>query len=399
VNMQPVVPESVGLGSERLSHIADLVQGSIDRGEIAGASTLVMRHGQVAYSACQGLADLATRRPLQEDAIFRIWSMTKPIAVVAALMLYEQGRFGLYDPISRYIPSFANSQVLVKVGECGVETVPAVEGITIKQLMTHTSGLIYPGGEDEVARLWAQSYQQLGESQYDTPTGELVDFVAGLPLAFQPGTQWRYGFSIDILGRLVEVLTGQTFGQYLEEAIFAPLGMVDTAFWVPPEKLGRLTTQYTCDADGVLEASDVPPNSRWARPPAFESGGGGLVSTMHDYARFAQMLLNGGELDGVRILGRKTIALMSSEHLAEDLRSLIGQRGYCFGLGVRVMCNPSEANIPASAGEYGWAGLASTKFWIDPAEDLIGIIMRQLIDNHGYPLSDQFATLMYAALI
>ncbi|MBN1400483.1 MAG: beta-lactamase family protein, partial [Anaerolineae bacterium] len=231
----------------------------------------------------------------------------------------------------------------------------------------------------------------MGADRYDVPTGELVDFVAGLPLAFQPGTQWRYGFSIDVLGRLIEVLTGQTFGQYLEEAIFRPLGMVDTAFWVPPEKLGRLTTQYTCDADGVLEVSDVPPDSRWARPPAFESGGSGLVSTMHDYARFAQMLLNGGELDGVRILGRKTVGLMASDHISDDLRASFNafgnqsRRGYGFGLGVRVMRAPAQALFPGSEGEYGWAGLASTKFWIDPAEDLIGIIMRQLIDNHGYP--------------
>ena len=403
LNMHAVDPATVGMSAQRLVRITDMVQGYIDRGELAGATTMVIRHGQVAYFAPQGMADIGAGRPMSEDAIVRIYSMSKPITVVAALMLYEQGLFGLNDPISAYIPSFKESQVFGSVGDCGVETVPAAEGITIKQLMMHTSGIIYPGGEDEVGRLWEQASQShIGEDRRPAlNTAELIDVIAGLPLAFQPGTQWRYGHSTDVLSRLIEVLSGMTFGEYLQEALFGPLGMVDTAFWVPEHKLGRLTALYSNKGEEALHLEDAAPNSRWATSPRFESGGGGLVSTIGDYARFGQMLANGGELHGVRILGRKTVELMVTDHLPPHVRpTLTGfdLGGYGFALGVAVMRDPTQANVPTSVGEYWWGGAAGTRLHIDPNEGLVGLFMPQLMDGRRLAVHNQFLALMYAAL-
>lgn len=378
-------PEQVGLSSERLDRIGPALKAEIQKGKFPGAVVLVARKGRVAYFEAFGQRDKAAGAPMTKDAIFRIYSMTKPLASVAAVILMEDGRLVLTDPVSRFLPEFTKLQVSApKVdptfGRVTYALVPAEREPTIQDLLRHTSGLAY--GEITVNAPVKEAYAKAGVFQ---PTGLPFDArgltpaeeVAGLakaPLAHQPGTVWEYSLASDVLGRVVEAASGMRLADFLQKRLFEPLKMDDSGFWVPKEKMGRLAQTAP---DNPVKVIDI------SAPPKNDSGGAGGVSTTMDYARFSQMLLNGGKLDGARILSRSTVALMTSDHLARistpvtpgDL--LLGTPGYTFGLGFAVRQGPGVAGIPGSQGEFMWAGFAGTYFWVDPKEELIGVLMTQ----------------------
>jgi CubicO group peptidase (beta-lactamase class C family) len=335
--------------------------------------------------------------------------MTKPIASVAALMLYERGLYQLDDPVSRYLPAFAGLQVCVHDSEQGLLLTDAEREVTVQDLLTHTSGLIYgsPEGTPLETKVWqatrgrhypGRDPHRAREIASQYSLQEFVSWLAEVPLAHQPGSAWRYGFSTDVLGHLVELISGRPLDAFLQDEVFAPLGMVDTGFYVPAEKRDRLAAMYGPPAAGGLSLVDAPATSYFSRPVAFLSGGGGLVSTTADYLRFARMLLNGGALDGVRLLGRKTVELMTDNHLPPDQPPFEAQ-GYGFGLGVRVRTSVAQAGTLGSVGEYGWSGAADTEFWVDPAEDLIGLYLGQCMPSQLYPARRQFKVLAYQALV
>ena len=386
-------PESVGLSPERLERIADVFQGYVDEGRIAGAVGMVLRHGKVAYVDQWGMRDVAAGDLLEDDDIFRIFSMTKPITSVAVMMLWEEGHFFLTDPVGRYIPELAGLEV-AKLDEATAGNIPterARRQITIQDLLRHTSGLTYGSFSNTPVDM---AYGEAGVSQQET-LADMVTELGKIPLLWQPGTRWHYSLSTDVLGRLVEVVSGQTFDEFLEERIFEPLGMKDTGFYVPPEKLARFSRTYRrVGPERTLALGDTV---RFRRPPTRPSGGGGLVSTADDYARFAQMLLNGGELDGARILGRKTIELMTADHLGD---AQYGGRatGWGWGLGFSVKTAAGLDGMPGSVGNYYWWGVQGTSFWIDPAEELIGVFMVQF-SGRDIPFRNQFKRLVYQALI
>jgi CubicO group peptidase (beta-lactamase class C family) len=397
--MEAVTPEDIGFSSMRLRRIGDTMRRFVDERKIAGAVTLVARQGKVAHFEAAGLMDLEARRPMERDAIFRIASMTKPITVTAALMLFEEGQFLLDDPIADFLPEFGQTKVFVREAPHGVEVADLERPITIRHLLMHTSGLTYDFyPDDPVSRIYVQ--EQVFRS--DEPLADKVRRVAMLPLVHQPGTAWTYGFSHDVLGRLVEVISGQSFDAFLRQRILDPLEMTDTGFFVPPQELSRLASVYTPDGRGGLRRDE---NQRdQSKPPAFLSGGGGLVSTAADYARFCQMLLNGGALGKTDLLGRKTVELMTANHWTGDTspfppaaRSVV-LGGYSFGLGVRTLVDVAQSGVPSSVGEYGWAGAFSTYFWIDPREQLLGLLMVQLAPFNFRP-AWIFQVLAYQALV
>jgi CubicO group peptidase (beta-lactamase class C family) len=403
-----VKPEEVGLSSQRLARIRDHLQRYIDAGKVSGTLTLVARHGQIAYWEPQGHLELEGQRPMQRETIFRIYSMSKPITSVALMMLYEQGLFQLDDPVHRFIPAWNDLRVFVSGNYPTFVTVPPERPMTMRDLLTHTSGLTY--GFMESSNVDA-AYRALGVADRSKPGStlqDMVDALAELPLEFSPGTRWNYSVSTDVLGYLVEVLSGQRFDAYLRDRVLQPLGMTDTGFTIADEQLPRFACNYQRQADGSLELIDSPERSQYHSQSLF-SGGGGLVSTAGDYCRFTQMLLNGGELDGVRLLGRKTVELMTMNHLpgGQDLTQLArpgrftetAYAGVGFGLGFSVMLDPSRAQIVGTPGEYAWGGAASTAFWIDPVEELIVIFLTQLMPSSSYPLRRELRTLTYAALV
>ena len=314
----------------------------------------------------------------------------------------SEGCTAFYDPVSAYIPSFADGRVLLALDEDGSQrTEPVRREMTIKDLLRHTSGVIYGWGEGDIDKVYqAAMAPYLKPDAPPLSTAETIDLIASLPLAYHPGDKMIYSFSIDVLGRLVEVLSGKTFGQFLQDELFAPLGMADTGFWVPPDKTDRFAALYSV-ADGLTRL-DGPDQRQYLTPPAFEGGGGGLVSTLGDYARFAQMLLNGGELDGQRILSPSTIKLMGSQHLNAPQQACfegMNKRGYGYGLGVRVMVDPAAADTVASTGEFGWDGAASTWFMVDPANDLIAVQMIQAMPCGKVPTALRLQGLVYQALV
>ena len=388
-----------GFDQAKLARITGAMQGFIDRGETAGMNLLIARHGVTVYEECLGLADIEAGKPMTAGTIFRIHSMSKPITMVAALILHERGCLDLDDPISKYILAFKGQSVLQSISGDHLVTVPAKGEVTIRHLLTMTSGIPYPGANTDIERVYQKAADAVALAGEDLSTGEVVGRIASLPLAFEPGTQWLYGFSHDVIGRLVEVVSGKPFGRFLQEEIFDPLNMVDTGFAVPREKADRFAAAYGPGDTGPLTLLDAPRTSRYLQPPSFLSGGGGLVATIGDYARFAHMLLHGGEWNGVRILGRKTIQLMAANHLAADLPGWDTAGGFSYGLGVRVMLDPAKAGYGGSAGLFGWEGAASTWFCVDPAEDLIGILMTQFIPHGTHPFDLRFKTMLYAALV
>jgi CubicO group peptidase (beta-lactamase class C family) len=382
--------EEIGLSTARLARLGEVMAGEIERGRVPGAVALIARRGRLGYFESFGRRDAAGGEPMTKDTIFRIYSMTKPITSVAAMMLWEEGRFLLSDPIAKYLPDLSRLDVAVdRDGE--IERVPALRAVTIQDLLRHTSGLTYEfRGSGPVHRMYRSA-------KVDSRAQSNADQVATLgrmPLLHQPGTRWEYGRSTDVVGRLIEVLSGQKLSAFFEQRILAPLGMLDTAFHVPPRHHSRIAEAFGKDPDSgvtvqLLEVRD---------PPTFESGGGGLVSTATDYARFLQMLLNGGTLDGRRLLSRKTIELMTADHLgpitgAPDLLL----PGHGFGLGFAVRLHTGIAHVPGSIGQYFWGGLAGTTFWIDPAEQLFALMLIQAPGLRDY-YRTLFRDLVYAAV-
>jgi CubicO group peptidase (beta-lactamase class C family) len=397
--MQTVSPESVGFSTSRLERVGRVIQKNIDQNLMAGVITLIARQGQVAYLEKFGWQEIAANRPMAFDTLFRIYSMTKPVTSAAVMMLVEEGKVRLSDPLSRYVPAFKNPKVLQARNGCDYELVPARREPTVHDLLTHTAGLSY--GFDENSALdarynkefWAVNNREPGPS-----LEELVNLLARLPLASHPGTVWRYSVAIDVLGYIVQVASGQPFDVFLKEKIFDPLGMLDTAFWVPPEKVDRLSAVYGPAESGGIKVIEAPQGSHYTRPPSWPSGGGGLVSTISDYYRFGQMLLNQGALDGVRLLGRKTVEWMLQNHLPDGVRQDAEDRGANgMGLGGYVLLQPGLSHLPGSAGKFGWSGAANTQWWIDPAEQLNCILMVQYMP-YGIQMVDDFTQAVYQAL-
>jgi CubicO group peptidase (beta-lactamase class C family) len=382
------VPEAVGLATAGLTRLGRVLRGEIERGRVPGAVALIARRGEIAYFESFGQRDPVSGAPMARDSIFRIYSMTKPIVSVAAMMLWEEGRFLLSDPIGKYLPELGT--VSVAAGPGGIERVPAERPISIQDLLRHTSGLTYEfRGNGPVHKLYmaARIYSR------DQSNADQVTALSKLPLLHQPGTKWEYSRSTDVVGRLIEVLSGVSLGEYLQQHILGPLGMVDTAFHVPTVLQARLAEGFAKDPDTGSGVQLVNVRDE----PKFESGGGGLVSTAGDYARFLQMLLNRGSFDGVRYLSRKTIELMTADHLgpmtgAPDLLL----PGYGFGLGFAVRLQPGISHVPGSVGQYFWGGLAGTTFWVDPAEQLFAIMMIQAPGQRDY-FRTLFRDLVYAA--
>ncbi len=402
-------PEEVGLSGERLRRIdSHLQKRYLTPKKIAGALTLIARRGKVAYISPTGMMDIERRKPMAEDTIFRIYSMTKPIATVALMMLYEHGHFQLGDQVYKYIPEWKNLEVYVSGEYPNFVTKPPERDMTIRDLLSHTSGLSM-GTPGETGTKVSAAYQKLKVFNLREGTlREMVQKVAELPLEFSPGTKWNYGISTDICGYLVEVISGMSFDEYLKTHIFAPLGMVDTGFHVPSEKLARFAANYNRDSNKNLQLLDDPARSSYLKPPTFFSGGGGLVSTAADYYRFCQMLLNGGEFDGVRLLGPKTIEYMTMNHLPgnQDLTNLsisafseTANEGVGFGLGFAVVIDLIKSQQVGSIGEYYWGGAASTIFWIDPVQDLIVIFLTQLMPSNTFNFRGQLKSLIYPAII
>lgn len=400
--MQLVQPEKVGFSSARLTRIDPVMQGYVDRSELAGIVTLLARRGQVVHQGCYGLTNLATGQPMQPDTIMRIYSMSKPVTAVAVLMLYEEGRFQLDDPVARFIPGFAETPVCIGGTVERPHLVPQERPMTIRHLLMHTSGLTYPNPQGDIVEqlVWRDNV----ETEKTIPEETLAEWMGRYvktPLAHQPGSTWHYGYSIDVLGYLIEVVTGQSFDAFLRERLFGPLGMVDTGFWVPADKTERFAANYGWNEVGALDVVDDPATGEYSRPRLFLSGGGGLVSTALDYFRFAQMLCNGGALDGVRILGRKTVELMAMNHLTFTGPFIPStwplNHGYGMGLAVRVVTNVAQTGVLGSVGSYTWQGAASTDFWIDPQEEIVGISLPQRLPGY-YRQSLDFRTLAYQAL-
>ena len=384
------MPEDIGLSSVRLARLGAVIAGEIERGRMPGAVALVARRGRIVYFESFGQRDAVAGAPMAKDAIFRIYSMTKPITSVAAMMLWEDGRFLLSDPIAKYLPDLAGLDVAVE-RDGVLERVPAVRAVTVQDLLRHTSGLTYEfRGSGPVHRM----YRSAKVDRRAQSNAEQVATLGRMPLLHQPGTRWEYGRSTDVLGHLIEVLSGKTLGEFFEQHILAPLGMSDTAFHVPERHHSRIAEAFGRDPDSgvtvqLLEVRD---------PPGFESGGGGLVSTAADYARFLQMLLNGGTLEGRRLLSRKTIEFMTADHLgpitgAPDL--LIP--GHGFGLGFAVRLQAGIAHVPGSIGQYFWGGLAGTTFWVDPAEQLFALLLIQAPGLRDY-YRTLFRDLVYSAV-
>ena len=382
-------PEDIGLSSDRLARLGRVLRDEVERRRLPGAVALVARGGRIGYFDSVGRRDPADAAPMTNDAIFRIYSMTKPITSVAAMMLWEEGRFLLSDPIEKFLPALAELKVaVVQDGELKRE--PLARSVTIQDLLRHTSGLTYEfRGAGPVQKMYtaARIYRRSQTS------AEHVETLGKLPLLHQPGTRWEYGRSTDVVGRLVEVLSGERLGEHLRRRIFAPLGMTDTAFQVPAHQQARLAEGFSHDPDsgGLVQLLEVK------SPPTFESGGGGLVSTASDYARFLQMLLAGGVSGATRLLSRKTVELMTADHLgpitgAPDLLL----PGHGFGLGFAVRLHAGIAQTPGSVGQYFWGGLAGTTFWVDPAEELFAILLIQAPGQRDY-YRTLFRDLVYAA--
>ncbi|MQA13449.1 MAG: serine hydrolase [Pseudonocardiaceae bacterium] len=402
-----VDPAEVGFDATRLARIDEHFGHYVDDGRLPGWLVMVSRGGRIAHCSIAGQRDREAGLPVEHDTLFRIYSMTKPLTSVAAMVLYEQSRFQLTDPVSKFIPSFADMRVFVKGTAAKPVTVPATEPIRIWHLLTHTAGLTY--GFHHVDPV-DEMYRAAG-FEWTTPEGldlaGCCEAWASLPLLFQPGAEWAYSHATDVLGHLVEVISGQTLEQFLTERILDPLGMTDTGFSVAPADADRLAALYAAAPGRGVARYDTLGTVALSPPSAF-SGGGGLVSSARDYHRFATMLLRGGELDGTRLLGTRTVRYMTRNQLpgGADLetfgRPLFAEMpfpGVGFGLGFSVIDDPVRYRVLSSAGEFGWGGAASTAFWVDPAEDLTVLFLTQLLPSSTYPIRTQLRQLVYQALV
>jgi CubicO group peptidase (beta-lactamase class C family) len=402
-------PADVGIDAARLARIDSHFAAYVDDGRLPGYQLTISRRGKLVHLTSYGMADIEAERPVETDTIWRIYSMSKPISSVAAMMLYERGAFELTDPISRWLPEFAEPRVYVGGQASHPTTVPATEPIRVWHLLTHTAGLTYPFHRihvtDEIYRLGGFD---IGAEPPGLDLAGTVARYATFPLAFVPGTEWLYSVATDVLGRLIEVISGQPLDVFLADEILAPLGMTDTGFHVPEHHHDRLAALYAI-APGLPEKVRYDAlGEPYKHVPAWFSGGGGLVSTSADYLRFVRMLLGGGALEGTRLLSPRTVAYMSRNHLpgGADLqtfgRPLFAETRYDgvgFGLGLAVTENPVAAKVLSGAGEAYWGGMASTAFWVDPAEDLGVVFMTQLLPSSSYPLRSQLRQLVYSALI
>lgn len=391
-------PESVGFSSQRLERLNRVMQRYIDQEQMAGIITLVARHGQIVHLEKRGWMDIEAGKAMEFDTIFRIYSMTKPITSAAVMMLYEEGHFRLNEPVSAFIPAFKEMKVYQPRGNADFDLVPARREITIRDLLTHTAGLSYGFDENSaVDALYREKLWKQLEKVKKMDLGKAIEIVAGLPLANQPGCVWRYSFAIDVLGYLVQVVSGKPFDQFLKERIFEPLSMVDTDFYVPEKKHARLSAVYGPKEGGGLKVIEPVSASEYLRRAKLLSGGGGLVSTTADYLRFAQMMLNKGALDGVRLLAPKTVELMMMNHLPGNA-TMPDDPSAGFGLGGAVVLDVAASQGYGSVGNWGWGGAANTWFWIDPREDLVGILMVQYMPAFVVPIDQDFKNMVYQAL-
>ncbi len=428
-DIEPTVdPAEVGFDAGRLERIAAHLDRYVDGGRLPGVSVLLTRGGQTAYTHRYGQRDCERSLPVTADTIYRIYSMTKPIVSIAAMQLYEQGCFQLKDPVSRWIPEFANARVFAGGNVMQYQTREPASEVTVHSLLTHTSGLTYDFHfANEVDALYrANGFNWGAPGNLE----ETCEALASLPLLFDPGTEWNYSYSTDVLGRVVEVVSGQSLDEYLVDHVTGPLGMTDTGFQVPPADVERFAANYTTATLAAREAAgntgptppayrpddpgltrtlmDDPRKSAYLGPPKILSGGGGLVSTMGDYHRFTQMLRNGGQLDGIRTIGRRTLEFMASNHLpgGTDLtecgRALFSEAafdGVGFGLGFSVVLDPAKAKVVSSKGEFAWGGAASTAFWVDPVEDITLVFLTQLLPSSVHPIRPELKALVYQALV
>jgi CubicO group peptidase (beta-lactamase class C family) len=414
----PASPESAGMSKPALDRIGDhLKRRYIDAGRFPGAQLLVYRRGKVVHSTVQGFADLERKAPVKDDTIFRIYSMTKPITTVAFMMLVEEGRVALDEPVHKYIPEWKNLGVFQAGTAPAFLTKPPARPMQIVDLLRHTSGLTY-GFQQRSNVDAAYREKQIGLVELAGTLDTMIAGLAKIPLEFSPGEAWNYSLSTDVIGYLIGKISGIPFEQFLKERILDPLGMADTDFFVPADKAHRFAACYNADPAGLmsfhaaekkdgLTLQDDPATSPFLTRPSFISGGGGLCSTAADYLTFCRALLNGGELGGARLIGPKTLKLMTTNHLpgGRDLpemsRSMFAEatyNGIGFGLGFAVTMDPAKTLIPGSPGEYSWGGAASTAFWIDPSEELITIFMTQVFPSSAYPVRRELRTMIYAAI-
>jgi len=411
-------PESAGMSKAAFGRIEDhLKRRYIDAGRFPGTQLVVLRRGKLVHSTVQGFADLERRAAMKDDTIFRIYSMTKPITSIAFMMLVEEGRVALDEPVHKYIPEWKNLGVFQAGIAPAFLTRPPSRPMLIVDLLRHTSGLTY-GFQQRSNVDAAYREMKIGEVEKAGTLQSMIEQLAKVPLEFSPGEAWNYSVSTDVIGYLIGLISGRPFEQFLKERIFEPLEMKDTDFFVPAGKAGRFAACYSASPQGAmtfhaserkgdLTLQDDPATSTFLSPPSFISGGGGLCSTAADYLTFCRALLNGGELSGVRLVGPKTLALMTSNHLPggrtlpEMSRSLFSEatyHGIGFGLGFSVTLDPAQTLIPGSAGEYAWGGAATTSFWIDPAEELIAIFLTQVLPSTAYPIRRELRTMIYAAI-
>lgn len=402
-----VDPAEVGFDAERLARIDTHFRRYVDDGRLPGWLVLVSRGGRITHLSTYGLRDVEAGLPVEHDTLFRVYSMTKPVTSLAAMLLYEEGRFELTDPVSRYLPSFADQRVFVRGTAEKPVTVPAAEPVRIWHLLTHTAGLSY--GFHHVDPV-DEMYRAAG-FEWSTPPGmdlaACCDAWASLPLLFQPGTEWAYSVATDVLGRLVEIISGRSLDTFFAERILGPLGMSDTGFVVPESDVHRLAALYAVAGGRPPVRYDAFGNAALSTPSAL-SGGSGLVSSARDYHRFTQLLLGGGSLDGVRVVGPRTLRYMTRNHLpgGVDLdgfgRPLFAEMrfpGVGFGLGFAVLADPVKYRVLSSAGEFGWGGAASTSFFVDPAEELTVLFLTQLLPSSTHPIRTQLRQLVYQALV
>jgi CubicO group peptidase (beta-lactamase class C family) len=409
-------PESAGMSQAALDRLeAHLKNRYVEAGRLPGTQLVVYRRGKVVHNAANGFADVERKVPVKDDTIFRIYSMTKPITSVAFMMLVEEGRVALDEPVHKYIPDWKNLGVFVAGSAPAFVSRPPSRPMLIIDLLRHTSGLTY--GFQQRSNVDA-AYREKKLAESGTLEG-MIEELAKIPLEFSPGDAWNYSVSTDVLGYLIGKMSGLPFEQFLKERIFDPLGMRDTDFYVPTDKAHRLAACYSADPPGkltfnaverkgTLTLQDDPATSAYLAKPSFISGGGGLCATAADYLTFCRALINGGELGGVRLLGPKTLKLMTSNHLpgGVDLpamsRAMFSEATYSgmgFGLGFAVNLDPAQMMLAGSVGEYNWGGAASTAFWIDPAEELIAIFMTQLLPSSAYPIRRELRTMIYAAIM
>ncbi|MEV6365738.1 serine hydrolase domain-containing protein [Micromonospora musae] len=401
-------PDQIGFDPARLARIDEHFGRYVDDGRLAGWQAIVTRRGEVVHSTTYGQRDREAGLPVEPDTLWRIYSMTKPITSVAAMILWEEGRFELTDEISRWLPEFADLRVYSKGSTLKPYTVPAVEPIRVWHLLTHTAGLTYGFMQTSVVD---GLYRAAGYDLYPPSGVDLAGACAAfgrLPLLFQPGTAWGYSVATDVLGRLVEVVSGQSLDAFFTDRILRPLGMTDARWYVESDEADRLATLYAPDPSTGHAMRYDQIGALAYRKPILHSGGGGLICSAADYHRFTQMLVRGGELDGVRLLGPRTVRFMTRNHLpgGQDLGTLSTGGfaeslldGVGFGLGFAVVDDPIPSRVPSSVGEYYWGGVASTAFWVDPAEEITALFFTQLLPSSTYPIRSQLRQLVYSALV